>query len=673
MVWTFHHVLLDGWSVFQVLTDVFAAHQALAAGEPAVPAGRPPFAGYLGWLAGQDHDAAAGYWAGRLAGFGTPTPLPYDRAPRDTHRTQSTATVRMALPAEQTRQLNAVARRSGLTLSTVLQGAWALLLSRYSGQRDVLFGTTVSGRHPELADVESIVGVFINTMPTRVAVPETDSVLSWLRDLQDQQAQARRHDFVPLTQLRAQADLPPGAELFASILAFENYPISDEAAHDHELALRDLTAIEPTSYALSLAVEPGPELTVDFGYDPALFTPATVQRMAACLRHLLSGLTATPDLPVGRLRMLPPPEHDRVLQTGSGGPALAEGASLAALFEARAAATPDAPAVITAGGGPVLSYADLDAAATRLAGVLAGRGAGPETVVALALGRSAEIVTAQLAVAKAGAAYLPVDPGYPADRIAFMLTDAAPVLTITTVEHAPAIQAALATRPAAGGGTGGDRQRPAGSSPAPASPGVRSPAHGSPAPGSPASGSPAADSSSATSARPGGVAAPGTASAEAPASLAVLVLDDPDTAAEIAAQPAVAPDGAATADVDHPAYVIYTSGSTGVPKGVTVTGRGLAAFAAAEAAHYQAGPGDRVLMFSSPSFDASVLELCMALPSGAALVVPPPGPLVGDELAAVLEDEEVTHALITPAALATVPAATAAQRRGRVPDRDRRR
>ncbi len=614
MVWTFHHVLLDGWSVFQVLTDVFAAHQAAGFRGPAVPAGRPPFAGYLGWLAGQDHDAAAGYWAGRLAGFGTPTPLPYDRAPRDTHRTQSADWHSVTVDAGQAERLASYARRHHLTLSTLLEGAWALLLSRYAGQADVVFGTTVSGRPADLPGSDAMTGIFINTLPVRARVDHQAGVTEWLAAHQDDQAEARRYDYLPLTDIQARADIPAGADLFASLVVFENYPINDDAARDHQLALRDLDGRETTSYPLTVVATAGQQMTLDLGYDPAVFSRATIERITAHLRHTLDAIAGSdPDARLASIDVLPPAERDHALEAGHGGPALASPATLAALFEARAATTPDAPAIVTAGGGPVLSYADLDAAAARLAGVLAGRGAGPETVVALALGRSAEIVTAQLAVAKAGAAYLPVDPGYPADRIAFMLTDAAPVLTITTVEHAPAVQAALATRPAAGGGTGADQ-----------------------------------------------AGAPGTVPAGAPASLAVLVLDDPGVAAEIAAQPAVAPDGAATADVDHPAYVIYTSGSTGVPKGVAVTGRGLAAFAAAEAAHYQAGPGDRVLMFSSPSFDASVLELCMALPSGAALVVPPPGPLVGDELAAVLEDEGITHALITPAALATVPAATAA-------------
>jgi amino acid adenylation domain-containing protein len=220
---------------------------------------------------------------------------------------------------------------------------------------------------------------------------------------------------------------------------------------------------------------------------------------------------------------------------------------------------------------------------------LIAHGAGPERIVALALPRSVDIMIAQLAVSKAGAAFLPIDPAYPRERIGFMLTDACPILVLTLAQLAAGLPLA--------------------------------------------------------------------------ADATVLVLDDPVTVAAVAAmlaQPPTDADRWAPLSVAHPAYVIYTSGSTGAPKGVVVSSAGLANFAAAEAEHFTVGPGDRVLQFSSPSFDASVLELCMSLPAGAALVVPPPGPLLGEALAEVLARHRVTHALIPPVALATVPVDLAA-------------
>ena len=246
------------------------------------------------------------------------------------------------------------------------------------------------------------------------------------------------------------------------------------------------------------------------------------------------------------------------------------------------ARTPDAPAVLCETGA--LTYAELEARANRLAHLLIEGGAGPERIVALALPRSVEIVVAQLAVVKAGAAYLPVDPAYPAERISFMLADARPVLVLTLSDLVHELGC--------------------------------------------------------------------------PDGMPVLVLDDPATAAALEGRPQRAPTDAdrhRPLRLANPAYVIYTSGSTGRPKGVVVSHAGLASFSGAEVDRFAVSPEDRVLQFSSPSFDASVLELCMSLPAGAALVVPPPGPLLGDALAEVLAQHKVTHALIPPVALATVP------------------
>ncbi|HEX9315614.1 MAG TPA: amino acid adenylation domain-containing protein, partial [Actinomycetota bacterium] len=356
----------------------------------------------------------------------------------------------------------------------------------------------------------------------------------------------------------------------------------------HGLRLREAEAVETTNYALSLAVSPGRRLSMELGYDPDLFEPATIERMAGHLTRVLEAVADDPDIALGRIDILTGPERRQVLEafndTGREVPA----ALLPELIESQVARTPDAPAVLFEGGE--LTYAELDRAANALAHLLIEAGAGPERFVALALPRSVEIVVATLAVAKAGAAYLPVDPDYPAERIAFMLADAAPVLVLTL--------AALA----------------------------------------------------------GGLPSVGD--------MAVLVLDDPATRAAVEAMPTHAPTDAertGALTLAHPAYLIYTSGSTGRPKAVVVTHAGLASFSAAEVDHFGVGPGDRVLQFSSPSFDASVLELCMSLPAGAALVVPPPGPLLGEALAAVLEEQGVTHALIPPSALATVPDAAAGE------------
>ncbi len=592
---TMHHIVTDGWSMGVLVSELSALYAAALRGEAAdLPPLPVQYADYAVWQRGRLSEAGLAadleYWSGQLAGV-EPLDLPADR-PRPPVRASEGAAWEFAVPAPLTAALRDVARRGDATLFMILTAACQLLFHRWSGQEDVAVGTVVAGR--DRAELDRVIGFFVNTLVLRAQVRRGQPFRDFLGQVRATVLDAFAHQDAPFEKVVDELRLPRDTSrspLYQAMVVLQNTPGDGP----------DLPGLEAEPIAPA-HVSVGCDLVIEFqerdgalagsiSYATALFDAPTIGRMAGHLVQLLEGITAHPGRPVGRIGLLRAGERERALAAGAGERALASGAGLADLFEAQAAMTPDAPAVIVAGGGPVLSYADLDAQASRLARVLAGRGAGPETVVALALGRSAEIVVAQLAVAKAGAAFLPVDPGYPPDRIAFMLADAAPVLTITTAVHAPAVTAAL---DAAGAGAG------------------------------------------------------------------LLILSDPDLLAEIAAAPAVpparpAPPGA----LDHPAYVIYTSGSTGIPKGVTVTGTGLAAFAAAEAAHYQAGPGDRVLQFASPSFDASVLELCLSLPAGAALVVPPPGPLLGDQLAEVLAAERITHALIPPAALGTIPAGAA--------------
>ncbi|MFB7122158.1 non-ribosomal peptide synthase/polyketide synthase [Kitasatospora sp. NPDC056273] len=571
VVWAFHHVLLDGWSVFHVLADVLAAHAALARGErPELPE-RRPFAEYVRWLAARDTGAAVEHWRGVLGDLAAPTPLPYDRRPAQGDTARSGDWLSHRLDEAVTARLQEFARRHRLTLNTVVQGAWALLLSRWSGEQRVCFGTTVSGRPADLAGSDGIVGLFITTLPARVAVDGRQPCADWLRTLQEEQAEDRRFDHLPLARMHGLSQVPPGTELFDSLVVFENYPVGDATAGAYGLLVRDLDAREATNYPLTVVVSPGGRLAVELGHDPRFLDRRTAGRLADQLLHTLNALAASDGAtPLDGLDLLPPGERERLLH-GPARPALAPvpPTTLPALVEAAADRWPEAVAL--SADGLELTYAEAEAHANRLAHRLIARGAGPGETVALLLPRSADTVLAELAVAKTGAAFLPVDPHYPEERIGAMLRDAAPALTLDAKEVAELLAAdpdgAPGHRP-----TDADRTRPL--------------------------------------------------------------------------------------DPDDPAYVIFTSGSTGTPKGVVVTHRGLAAFAAAEAAHYQVAPGDRVLAFATPSFDASVLELCLALPHGARLVVPEPGPLLGAHLAGLLRAERITHTLLPPAALATLPADT---------------
>ncbi|HWO61879.1 MAG TPA: amino acid adenylation domain-containing protein, partial [Umezawaea sp.] len=422
--WTFHHVLLDGWSTFQVLTDVFACYAAFSVDREPLVTERRPFGDYLGWLAEQDPREAEDHWRRVLAGFGAPTPLPHDRPAEQGHATRSAEWTTVTLPGGGLRDF---AQRNGLTLNALVQGAWALLLSRYSGQGDVCFGSTVSGRPADLPGADAITGMFINTLPVRTEVVEDEPVAVWLRRLQADQAEARRFEHVSLADLRAWSDVPGGVDLFDSILVFENYPVDAEAAGAYGLALRDLDAVETTNYPLSVGVRPGAELEFRLSYDPALFDASTVERVAGHLTRALLGLTADPDRAVGEVDVLDDAERRIVLPQRIDADIPA--ATVADLFAAQVDRTPDATAVVA--GGTSLSYAELDVRANRLAHELIGLGVRSEDRVGLLLTRSADVLVAVLAVLKAGGAYLPLDGRAPVDRMRLVLEQAGTAVLLT--------------------------------------------------------------------------------------------------------------------------------------------------------------------------------------------------------------------------------------------------
>ncbi|MGC9671549.1 amino acid adenylation domain-containing protein, partial [Planosporangium sp. 12N6] len=429
LIWTFHHVLLDGWSAAQVFGEVCDRYAAIVHGRATAPVARRPFRDYLRWLGECDQREAEEYWRGVLTGFESTTPLPFDRQPTEAHRAESGARVRMALSPTRSRQLRDVAQRHGLTVNTVVQGAWALLLSRYSGEPDVVFGTTVSGRPADLAGVESMVGMFINTLPTRVTVGAGARLVEWLRDLQAQQSESRRFEYVSLAQLQTWTDLPGGANLFDSIVVFENYPFDDDAITAHGLGIHQLQDLEPTNYPLSVVVEPADALTVALDYDPAFFDVATVERLAGSLRTVLDGFVDDPARPVAEIPVVAGAEGHRVLVEWNDTVAEVPDGTVPDLFAARVRRSPEAVAVVC--GDVELSYAELDERANRLAHRLIRLGVRPEDRVGVLADRSADLVVAVLAAVKAGGAYLPIDVKAPADRMRLVLREAGARVLVT--------------------------------------------------------------------------------------------------------------------------------------------------------------------------------------------------------------------------------------------------
>ncbi|MGC4746973.1 amino acid adenylation domain-containing protein [Micromonospora sp. DT201] len=428
LIFTNHHILLDGWSVPLIMQDLFTMYAA--GGDDADLPEVRPYRDYLAWLTTRDREAAVDAWRRALGSSLEPTlvaPADPQRRPVRPERLVS------EIPGEVTARLAEAGRRHGLTMNTIVQGAWAVQLAQLTGRAEVVFGTTVSGRPPEIPGVESIVGLFINTLPVVARVDPAATLLETLRTLQDQQAELLPYQFLGLAEIQ---QLAGGGELFDTTMVFENYPVDEESLGT---AARGLGVVgdesrEATHYPLALQVNhEGTRMQVRWDFRADLFTEQEIDRIASRFVRVLRAIATAAETPVARLDLLEPLERqqvltdwndwrDRVRRTSS--------ATFTDLFDARVAADPERLAL--ADGDAELTYAELDARANALARLLIERGAGPELVVAVMLPRSLASVVSMLAVLKSGAAYLPVDPTYPTDRITYMLTDARPSLVLTT-------------------------------------------------------------------------------------------------------------------------------------------------------------------------------------------------------------------------------------------------
>lgn len=427
-VFSRHHLLIDRWSRALLLKDLFAAYYAFAEGKEPAPGVTRPYVDYITWLAKQDANAAERFWRNSLAGFTEPTSLGIER------RSDSTeyADKRIQLSEETSAKLSDFARQHRLTLNTLVQGAWALLLSRYTGEADVLFGVTMAGRPAGLTGVESMVGLFINTLPLRVRVPPSLTVLSWLQELQAQQSELQQFEYSSLIDIQGWSDVPRGVPLFESILVFENLPVgSNYQAANNTVEFRDDRGIgSTTGYPLTVLVSPGSrKVSVQIVYDTGRYGDEAIQSLLVHFQTLFENLPAGADTLVSRLPLLTNAEREQILVQWNDTAVPPARISIVNRFEEQVEKTPDAVAVIF--DNQELSYSDVNKRANRLAHYLRELHVGPDVVVGICIDRSVEMLIGVLATLKAGGAYLPLDPEYPQDRLHFMLEDSACSVVLT--------------------------------------------------------------------------------------------------------------------------------------------------------------------------------------------------------------------------------------------------
>ncbi|QIB43053.1 non-ribosomal peptide synthetase [Streptomyces aureoverticillatus] len=427
LVLTAHHALFDGWSIPLLVQDLLRFY-GTGGDASDLPRARS-YRDYLVWLRQQDPQVSAQAWTSELDGIDEPTML----APGAETGSQSSGIDQVDVPlsADDARALTRRASDLGVTLNTLVQGAWGILLGQLTGRQDVVLSSTVAGRPPALAGVDSIVGMFLNTLPVRVRCAPGDTLADLLTGLQDRQAALLDHHHYGLSEIHRATGLKA---LFDTLVGFESFPLDrggiTEAGAAAGIKINGIRAFTASHYPVTVFVYPDgeyPTLNVQFQQD--VFDRDEAGTLAARFARILGQMAEDPGRSVAAVDVLDAAERERLLVGLNDTAAETPELTVPGLFERQAAATPDAPAVVF--GDQSLTYAELDARANRLARELIARGAGPEAVVGLALPRSADLVVAMLGILKSGAGYLPIDPKYPSARLDLILAEARPQLVLT--------------------------------------------------------------------------------------------------------------------------------------------------------------------------------------------------------------------------------------------------
>ncbi|MFC8042750.1 non-ribosomal peptide synthase/polyketide synthase [Nocardia sp. NPDC057353] len=595
LVVVLHHIAADGWSIRPLTHDLVAAYRARVDGAaPEWPPLPVQYADYALWQRGTVGDpddpdslgaAQLRYWRDALDGLPAESTLPGDR-PRPAQPSLRGGSVAFTVDPSVHRALDELARGTGASLFMTVHTVLAVLLARLGGGDDIAVGTAVAGRG--VAELDDVVGMFVNTLVLRSRIDPAEPFAELLARQREVDLAAFAHADVPFEEVVAAVE-PERAlnrsPLFQVALAYQNLPATSFALPGLELTVLD-PQLRVERFDLSVAIgaagpERGAALVGSVGYALDRYAESTVRAFAGRFVRLLAAVAAAPRTPVGDLPLVTEAELGGSSRLG-GRPA----PDLLTLSELLTGAAAQAPATVAVRAGErVWTYDELQTRSARLARALIDSGIGPGDVVAIGMPRTPESVLAVWAVAQTGAAFVPVDPDYPPERVAYMVTDSGAVLGLTL--------AAVRDR--------------------------------------------------------------------LPADLPWLALDGRGSDSwinEFGAAPVTDRDRLAPLNPADIAYVVYTSGSTGAPKGVAVNHLGLAGLVVAQRVALRASGESRVLHVASPSFDASIFELLLAVGAAATLVIAPRSASSGDELAELLRAEAVSHAVLTPSVLATLdPAA----------------
>ncbi|QHZ48659.1 non-ribosomal peptide synthetase [Bacillus sp. NSP9.1] len=440
LVWSNHHIVMDGWSMGILMKRLFQNYEAFRSNRPAPIDQGKPYADYIKWLGRQDHDEAGSYWEKRLAGLESPSVIPgrKESSARDSYQNEEFAFV---WDKEMVDAIQKAASRYNVTAPNLFQAIWGAVLAKYNAAEDVVFGTVVSGRPAEINGIEHMAGLFINTIPVRLKIAKHQSFAELFKQAQQHAIEAERYDYLPLYDIQKKSALD--GRLISHLVAFENYPLDQElenGAMTERLgfSIKAAGAFEQTNYDVNLIVYPGAEWTIKVKYNSAVYEKSFIEQAAEHLTRLARAAVSSPGTEVGRAELLSEREQKALLAINHTAADYPREKTIPELFEEQAELAPEKTAIVA--GNSSLTYRKLNERANQLARRLKAKGLKRGDAVAIMMERSLEAAVGMLAVLKAGGVYVPVDPAYPEERVRFLLEDSGARIVI--IKENPAISLA---------------------------------------------------------------------------------------------------------------------------------------------------------------------------------------------------------------------------------------
>lgn len=420
MLWTWHHLLFDGWSMPVLMEDFLSVYELLSLGKEVKAGEEDRYEDYIRYIERRDGEKEQLYWRNYLKGVEQSTLLPFIKTTKARNRgVGEYMSSWLQLDEDKTAQIESYAQKHRITVNTVMQGVWSYLLHRYTDNRDVVYGVTVSGRPGDLAGVEKRVGMYINTLPLHSMMQEEQKVAEWLQEIQANQALSRQHQYTPLNEIQGWSAVK--GDLFDTLLVFENYPVSKViSSRQWGLGIENVQMHEQTNYPLTIIVSSTNRIDIEFSYNSRLIEEFHIREIISHFQHVLQQVIDEKDR-VSDIRLLTQAEEHQLLVFNDTAVEYSNNKTVIDLFAEQAKHRPEAVAVVY--GAQHLTYKELDKRSSQLAHLLKSKGVKAEALVPICMNRSLEMIVGILGIWKAGGAYVPIDPGYPQDRIRYILED----------------------------------------------------------------------------------------------------------------------------------------------------------------------------------------------------------------------------------------------------------